>query len=67
MRLVPNQPKTPTRTVRIDDELWQAAQSAAARNHESITDVIRKALRDYVSRTNSRGTARAPDRGGISR
>lgn len=45
---MPNQPATPNRTVRIADELWEAAQRKAADNGETITEVIRRALQRYV-------------------
>jgi hypothetical protein len=45
---VPNQPATPTRTVRVPDDLWQAAKRAAADNGETVTDVIVRALKRYV-------------------
>jgi len=45
---VPNQPATPTRTVRVPDELWRAAQRAAADQGETVTDVILRALKRYV-------------------
>ncbi len=47
---MPNQPKTPIRSVRIDDATWQAAQAAAATNGDTMTDVIRRALSEYVTR-----------------
>lgn len=47
--MVPNAPKTPKHGVRIDDELWQAAKRAAADRGETVADVIRRALRDYVA------------------
>lgn len=48
MRRVPNQPETPNRTVRISDDLWEAAKRKAADNDETVTDVIRRALERYV-------------------
>ena len=45
---VPNQPKTPLRSVRIPDDLWQAAQTRAAERGESVSDVIRRALERYI-------------------
>lgn len=45
---VPNQPATPNRTIRVPDDLWEAAQRAAADNGETVTDVIRRALERYV-------------------
>lgn len=50
---VPNQPKTPKRTIRVPDELWQAAKDAASDNAETVTDVILRALVRYV-RENAR-------------
>lgn len=46
--LVPDQEKTPRRTVRVEDELWQAAKRAASDRGESVTDVIIRALKRYV-------------------
>jgi hypothetical protein len=46
---VPNQPKTPTRTVRVPDEEWVPALERARENDETVTDVVRRALREYVT------------------
>ena len=46
---MPNAPKTPSRNVRISDELWQAAKAAAADRGETVTDVIVRALEQYVA------------------
>lgn len=48
MPRVPNQPATPTRTVRVPDELWEAALRVARDNGETVADVIRRALTRYV-------------------
>lgn len=48
---VPNKPKTPHRTIRIDDALWAAAQAAAEAEGKTVTDVIRAALTRYVKRS----------------
>lgn len=45
---VPNQPKTPRRSVRIPDEVWQAAKEKAKRRGETVTDVILRALKRYI-------------------
>lgn len=45
---MPNQPKTPARSVRVPDGLWRAAQEKAAERGETVTDVIVRALRRYV-------------------
>jgi DNA replication initiation complex subunit (GINS family) len=48
--------KTPVRPVRIDDDLWKAAQRVAEDlQHETglsatASDVVRKALTEYVER-----------------
>lgn len=43
---------TPTRTIRIEDDLWTAAGSAVKQNgDESITEVIRDGLQKYVADT----------------
>lgn len=36
--------RTTVRSVRVDDDLWEAAARVAARNRETIADVIRRAL-----------------------
>lgn len=40
--------KTPIRTVRIPDELWDRAQTKAAGRYETVADVIRRALLAYI-------------------
>ena len=47
---MPNQPKTPIHSARIDDHLWRAAQVRAAARGETVTDVIRRALERYVKK-----------------
>lgn len=49
---MPNQPRrgNPARAVRVEDELWQAAQDRAAERGETVSDVIRRALQRYVRR-----------------
>ena len=41
---------TTHRTVRIEDGLWEKARALAAERGESLSDVIRDALRVYVER-----------------
>lgn len=55
LRGVPNQPKTPQRTVRVPDEVWLAAKEVADHRGESLSDVIRTALERYVRRHASAG------------
>lgn len=45
---MPNAPKTPTRTIRVSDELWKAAQKKAAKDKVTVTSIIIKALEKYV-------------------
>jgi hypothetical protein len=45
---MPNQPKTATRSIRIEDELWAAALAATKERGDTISDVVRKALSAYV-------------------
>jgi predicted HicB family RNase H-like nuclease len=47
---VPNKPKTPKRGVRVDDELWEAAQREAADRGESLSEALRRFLERYVKR-----------------
>lgn len=41
-------PPTPPRSVRVPDELWQAAKDEAARRDESLTDAIVRFLTRYA-------------------
>lgn len=45
---VPNQPATPTHSVRVPEELWEAALRIASDRGETVSDVIRRALERYV-------------------
>lgn len=47
---VPNQPKTPQRSVRVGDEVWLPAKAIAESRGESLSEVIRAALERYVRR-----------------
>jgi len=47
---MPNAPKTTARTVRIADELWQAAIETAQQRGETVSDVVRRGLAAYVRR-----------------
>jgi hypothetical protein len=49
---MPNQPKTPARSVRVGVDLWQAAKVTAEQRGETVTDVILRALRQYVEPQN---------------
>ena len=41
---------TTRRAVRVDDELWTAAQTVAADRGDNLSDIIRAALVAYVSK-----------------
>lgn len=45
--VVPNKPKTPLRSFRVDDETWDAAKAEADRRGETVTDALRRALVRY--------------------
>lgn len=45
---MPNQPKTPKRSIRVADELWTRALTVARERGESLSDVLRRALERYV-------------------
>jgi hypothetical protein len=46
---MPNAPKTPTRTIRVSDELWSAVKDKALEDGRTVTDVIIAALKEYVA------------------
>ena len=47
---MPNQPKTPARSVRIPDELWVPAQDRAREDGTTVTAVLVDALKAYIAR-----------------
>jgi predicted DNA binding CopG/RHH family protein len=49
---MPNAPKTPTRTIRVGDELWKEVQKKAALEGVTVTSVIIDALEKYVALDN---------------
>ena len=44
-----NQPKTPIRGIRVEDEVWERVKLKAKRNRETASDVVRRALEEYIS------------------
>lgn len=46
--VMPNQPATPHRTVRVPDELWEAVQRKAEAEGVTVTEVILKALERFL-------------------
>lgn len=47
---VPNKPKTPIRSFRIPTDEYEAAKAKADERGETLTDVVRRALRRYAKR-----------------
>lgn len=45
---VPSQEKKKRRTVRVPDHVWQLAARKAQDNGENVSEVIRRALADYL-------------------
>jgi hypothetical protein len=45
---VANTPKTPVRAVRISDDVWDAAKERAEKDGVTRTDVVRRALVEYL-------------------
>ncbi|CAB4148125.1 hypothetical protein UFOVP696_55 [uncultured Caudovirales phage] len=45
---MPNAPKTPTRTIRVSDDLWTAVQKKAAIQGVTVTSIIIAALEKYL-------------------
>lgn len=48
---MPNKPRpeNPARPVRVEDDLWEAAKKRAAEIDTTVSEVIREALRAFVS------------------
>jgi hypothetical protein len=46
---MPNQPKTPVHSLRVDGDLWRAAQAKAEAEGRTLTGVIVAYLKRYVS------------------
>jgi hypothetical protein len=49
LSVVPNQPKTPNRVIRVETTLWRAAQEKAGAEGRTLTSVIVAYLKRYVS------------------
>jgi hypothetical protein len=45
---------TPPRSVRVPDDLWQAAKARAEDRGETVSDVLVRALTNYVRRNKCR-------------
>lgn len=46
---MPNQPKTPVRGIRVDEDLWRAAQQKAEAEGRTLTGVLVAYLKRYVA------------------
>lgn len=56
---MPNQPKTPLRSFRVPDEVWQAALRRAQREGTTLTTLLVETLEEYGRDE----LKRAPDEG----
>ena len=45
--VVPNQPRTPNRAVRVPDSTWLPAQEAARRRGDTLSEIMRDSLDAY--------------------
>jgi hypothetical protein len=45
---MPNQPKTPLHTIRVDDDLWNAFGGAAAQAGMDRSQLLRELMRWYI-------------------
>jgi hypothetical protein len=43
--------RTPRRSIRVRDALWEAAKTKAALEGETVTDVVVRALREYIRKS----------------
>jgi NRPS condensation-like uncharacterized protein len=44
----PNKPRTPVRTVRVEDEIWEPAKARAKAEGRTVSDVIRARLAEWI-------------------
>ena len=63
---MPNQPKTKARSVRVSDDLWEAAKVRAEQRGETVTDAIVRALRRYACGTTPVASSNRPERAGTT-
>jgi predicted HicB family RNase H-like nuclease len=45
---MPNKPATPTRSIRIPDEIWEPAVRKAADEGTTVTEVVIKCLQRFL-------------------
>jgi predicted DNA-binding ribbon-helix-helix protein len=46
-----NQPKTPHRSVRLNDDIWDALREIGEQTGLSVSDLIRLALTDFIMKS----------------
>lgn len=51
---MPNQPKTPTRAIRIPDDTWAELQRIATGQRLPVSELVRDVLRNYVEKEGQR-------------
>ncbi|MEU4582945.1 ribbon-helix-helix domain-containing protein [Kitasatospora aureofaciens] len=47
---MPNKPATPSKNVRVPNDLWESAKAVAKSEGHSLSEVIRKMLAAYVEK-----------------
>lgn len=55
-RMTPNQPKTPVRSLRVDDETWDQVRAAARTAGVTVTDWVVAAVRAQLVADTDRRT-----------
>lgn len=50
---MPQPPRKPVHSFRVEDEIWNAAVRVATERQESLSDVLRRALVRYVKKNQS--------------
>ena len=48
---MPNQPKTPHRSVRLNDDIWDALREIGEQTGLSVSELIRLALTDFIMKS----------------
>lgn len=46
---------TPKRSVRVEDELWDAAKEAADKRGDNLSDILRDRLKSYLTEDQQEG------------
>jgi hypothetical protein len=57
---MPNAPKTPTRPIRVDDDLWEEFGEATAEQDTNRSEALREFIRWYVRKPGARMPERPP-------